>query len=289
MRTLKKIECIEYDDKNYPEQLRNIKDPPKQLYVCGDSTLFNRRLIAVVGSRKFTVYGKTVSNMIGKRLAECGAVVVSGLAYGIDGFAHEGVVDAKGKGIGVLGSGIRMMTPRSNHELMLDMLDAGGLVVSEYPPDYPASKATYPRRNRIISGLSEAVVVVEANFDSGALITAHFANEQGKPVYAVPGNINSQFSLGSNLLIRDGANPLIVIDDLLSNLGIDTRPAISTSIALAGDEKEILDIVKNYNGVSADNIARSLNKRVGKVNSILTVLEIKGIVENIGGKIYLAN
>lgn len=282
------IEKIEIGSGRYPENLMQIDNPPKQLYCCGDISLLKEKSIAIVGSRKFTVYGKTVAKMIGRRLAENDIPVVSGLAYGIDGFAHEAVADTNGRGIAVLGSGIGKMSPRSNYELMLRLIELGGLVISEYSPDMSAEKFTFPQRNRIISGLSEAVVVVEANFNSGALITAQFANEQGKQIYAVPGNINSQFSMGSNLLIRDGAMPLVVIDDVVRAIKGDISSASYEDISLGDDEKAIMNVVKRHNGVSIDTIATSVGMTVGKVNSIVTILEIKGAVISQSGKIHLA-
>lgn len=283
-----KIEKIDLESNEYPIKLKEISNPPKQLYVYGNTELLHMKSIAVVGSRKYTVYGKNVAMLVGNKLSVSGIPVISGLAYGIDSYAHEGTVAAGGKGIVVLGSGINKMTPYRNKPLMNKIVDSGGLIVSEYEPDEEAKKWTYPARNRIISGLSEGVIVIEANYNSGALITAQWANEQGRTVYAVPGNINSQFSMGSNLLIRDGAYPLVVIDDVIRDVGsfIPIKNHINTS--LDEDEIEVLEVVKKYNGVTPDIISKSINKSVGRVNSIVTILEIKGVIETFGGKIHLA-
>lgn len=283
-----KIVKIDIDSEYYPEKLRNISNPPRQLYCRGNISLLHERSIAVVGSRKYTIYGKNVAHIIGKKLGEIKLPVVSGLAYGIDAYAHEGVVDVKGRAIAVLGSGIERMTPRCNYNLMNRIIENEGLILSEYVPEFQAEKWSYPARNRIISGLSEAVIVVEANFNSGALITAQCANNQGRAVYAVPGNINSQFSMGSNLLIRDGAVPLIVIDDVIRDVGYEVSAETETEIDLDDDETKVVDLVKKYNGITPDKIAEALGIRVGKVNAIVTVLEIKGIVETYSGKIHLA-
>lgn len=284
---LNKIIKIDNNSREFPEKLREIPSPPKQIYCLGDVGLLHEKSIAIVGSRKFTVYGKFVAQMIGKQLGQLGVPVVSGLANGIDSFAHQGMMEVRGKGIGVLGSGIRRMGPRKNYNLMLNMIDAGGLVVSEYEPDEPGNARTFPQRNRIISGLSEAVVVVEANFNSGALITAQCANSQGKTVFAVPGNINSQFSMGSNLLIRDGATPLVVVDDILNELGISKKNEAIPNIECGKDELEIVNVMTKYNGIAVDKIANEVKRRVGEVNAILTVMEIKGIVQSNCGKFYL--
>lgn len=283
-----RIRRIDIDSHEYPEKLRNIADPPKQLYCMGNTDLLNETSIGVVGSRKYTIYGKQVAMMIGRRLSYAGIPVVSGLAAGIDGYAHQGVVQSGGKAIGVLGSGINRMGPASNRKLMLDVLENDGLIVSEYEPDIPATRFSFPARNRIISGLSSSLIVVEANHNSGALITAQYANEQGRTVYAVPGNINSQFSLGSNLLIRDGAIPLIVVDDAIRDLGYVPRDEDEREDSFGEDEKPVVDVVRRYNGISPDQLAREVKMRVERVNAICTVLEIKGVIEIYGGKIHLA-
>lgn len=282
------IQRIDTLSSDFPDRLRHIPDPPGQIYCTGDLSLLNADSVSVVGSRRYTVYGKAVAMMIGRRLGECGIPVVSGLAYGIDAFSHEGALDAGGRTIGVLASGILKMGPRKNHELMMRGLRAGGLVVSEYPPEQEAAKYTFPQRNRIISALGRCLVVVEANFNSGALITAQHASEQGRQVYAVPGNINSQFSAGSNFLIRDGAVPLVVIDDLIRDLGLDPAASMEQRTELGDDEALIYTSVSRHEGVSVDTVSRETGLSTGMISSIVTVLEIKGIVETYGGKIYLA-
>ena len=226
--------------------------------------------------------------MIGKRLAESGLAVTSGLAMGIDAFSHEGALEADGKVIGVLGSGINQMGPWRNRELMKRGLEKGGLVISEYAPDEPAYKGTFPARNRIISGLSEALVIVEAGLNSGSLITAKHASEQGRPVYAVPGNINSQSSIGTNLLIRDGAVPLVIIDDLIRDIGVDINRDPEIRPDLDADEEKVFEIVRVISGPTVDEIIRGTGFDPQLVNSILTIMEIKGVVESYAGRIYIS-
>ena len=288
MVTYKNIEKIDIDSREFPGKLRNIPNPPKQLYCAGNLELLHKTSIGVVGSRKFTLYGKQVALMIGKKFAQAGIPVVSGLAYGIDAYAHQGVLEGGGEAICVLGSGLKKMSPARNRQLMYDLLDTGGLVLSEYEPELEAESWTFPARNRIISGLSKAVVVVEANYNSGALITAQHANEQGRTVYAVPGNINSQFSLGSNLLIRDGATPLIIIDDVIRDIGGVISLDKGDISKLDSDEIAVVNEIKKYNGATPDQVAEALGMMVGSVNSIVTILEIKGVVEVYCGKIHLA-
>ena len=279
---------IDFASVEYPEKLRNIPGPPKQLYYAGDISLLHRKCAGVVGARKYTVYGKNVALMTGRRLAESGIPVVSGLALGIDAFSHEGALEAGGKVIGVLGSGINRMGPARNRDLMMRGLSAGGLVVSEYGPDEEASGWTFPARNRIISGLSEAVIVIEAGFNSGSLITAKHAADQGRTIYAVPGNINSQSSIGCNLLIRDGAVPLVVIDDLLRDLGAASGPKDGPPPALEGDELLVYEAAAKMSGATCEELIGSTGLAPSLLNSILTVMEIKGLIESYAGRIYIS-
>jgi len=285
---VKDIQVIDIKSAEYPVKLRDIPDPPGQLFCKGDTSLLNTKSVAVVGSRKNTVYGKNVALMIGKRFAGAGITVTSGLAMGIDAFSHEGALEADGKVIGVLGSGIDVMGPRRNRDLMNRGLENGGLVVSEYEPGYPASSWTFPARNRIISGLAEAVVIVEAGLNSGSLITAKHAAEQGRPVYAVPGNINSQSSIGTNLLIRDGVTPLVIIDDLIRDIGAATKKDAVSRPDMDADEERIFEVVRLMSGPTVDEIIRGTGFDPQLVNSLLTVMEIKGIIESYAGRIYIS-
>lgn len=284
---LRKIQRIDINSSEYPARLRDILDPPRQLYCAGDISLLHDDSVAVVGSRKYTLYGKTVAGMVGGRLGECKVTVVSGLAYGIDAFAHEGALDAGGKVIGVLASGLNRMSPKRNYGLMKRGLEMGGLVLSEYEPDEPAEKYKYPQRNRIISGLAVCTAVIEANVNSGSLITAQHATEQGRPVYAVPGNINSQFSIGCNLLIRDGAFPLVVIDDLVRAAGKDPASREETEGRMGADEKAVYDAAARYYGAPLDRLAEDTKMSASSLNAIVTVMEIKGLISTYAGKVYV--
>ena len=279
---------IDIDSVEYPARLREIPDPPEQLYCTGNTALLNERSVGVVGARKNTVYGKNVAVMIGRRLAESGLTVTSGLALGIDGYSHEGALEADGKVIGVLGSGIDHMTPQRNRSLMKRGLENGGLVVSEYPPGTEGFKSNFPARNRIISGLSEALVVVEAGLDSGSLITAKCASDQGRTVYAVPGNINSQTSIGCNLLIRDGAVPLIIIDDMIRDIGAMPKKTDAANSDLDEDERLVFDAVRQMSGATMEEIISITGLSPGLANSLVTIMEIKGVVESYAGRIYLS-
>ena len=278
---------IKKEDKAYPKLLGTITNPPEILYCIGDTSLLESRSLAVVGSRKCSEYGKTTAMRIGEAAAHNNITVVSGMAKGIDSFAHLGALKAGGKTIAVLGCGVNICYPKENRKLY-EQIASEGLLVSELPPDAEPRPYTFPQRNRIISGISEAVAVVEAGTGSGALITAEIAAAQGREVFAVPGNINSQYSLGTNKLLTDGATPIAVIDDIFIGMGI--KPALSRSEteSLGRDEEQVYRLIKENGEVTVDFICRALNKTPVFVNGIVTVLEIKGLVVYNLGKIFIA-
>lgn len=280
------ITIIDNSSAKFPDKLRNIPGPPEQLYCMGDISLLQEKSVGVVGARKATLYGKNVAIMLGRRLAESGIPVVSGFAMGVDSFSHEGALEAGGKLIGVLGFGMDEMRYQRNYDLMMKCVETGGLIVSEYPPDMHASRATFPQRNRIISGISSVLVVVEAGMNSGSLITAKCAADQGRTVYAVPGNINSSTSMGTNLLIRDGAIPMVIIDDLIRDIGMETYKANSSGFKLDADEEKIFESVRTRSGATSEEIISDTGLSASLVSSLITVMEIKGIVESYAGRIY---
>lgn len=284
----RKIEKITIDDKLYPDLLRNIKKPPKQLYFVGDISILKLKSVAIVGSRQYTPYGRWAGMQIGKRLAECGAAVISGMARGIDSASHTGALEANGKTVAVMGCGVDICFPAGNRHLWESIIE-NGLVVSEYLPGTKPAKYTFPERNRIISGLSLATVVVEAGVRSGSLITAELAAEQGRTVYAVPGNINSVSSLGTNQLIRDGATPLAVIEDLICDLGLTVNEEKNDDEDLNNDEKIIYNIIRQGGEMTMDEISNKSGRSIFYVTGIVTVLEIKGKICTHLGKIFVAN
>lgn len=210
-----KIKILKLGDKNYPEKLKNIYSKPHVLYMIGDEKILNNQSIAIVGCRKCTRYGAKNAYQFGFELAKKGITVISGLARGIDTFAHIGAVKAKGKTIAVLGCGLDIIYPSENEGIYKEILKNGGLIISEYPLKTKPEKHHFPARNRIISGLSDGVLVIEAKERSGTLITVEHALEQGKDVYAVPGNIDSDNSYGTNELIKEGAIPVTNIEDFV--------------------------------------------------------------------------
>lgn len=211
-----KVIKINMNSKYYPERLRNIDSPPKELYCLGNLELLNYKTnIAIIGSRNCSLYGERAAKDFAFNLAKEDVCIVSGLAKGIDSFSHIGALNAKGKTIAVLGSGLDNIYPKENIKLVESIIKNNGLVISEYPLGTKPLKYHFPARNRIISGLSDSVLVVEARKNSGTNITVDFALEQGKDVFVIPGNIYSKTSDGTNYLITEGAIPVLSYKDIL--------------------------------------------------------------------------
>ena len=214
----KNIQILTIKDEDYPYLLKQIYDPPSVIYIMGNKKILSQNGIAIVGSRNCSLYGQKIAKYLSYQLAKKGIHIISGLARGIDTFSHIGTLQAKGKTNAVLGSGLDVIYPPENEKLAEKIVESGGCLVSEYIVGTKPLGEHFPARNRIISGLASGVVVVEASEKSGSLITVDFALEQGKNVYAVPGNINSPNSLGTNSLIKQGAKIVTSIEDILEDL-----------------------------------------------------------------------
>lgn len=212
-----KIRILTIEDDDFPKKFKDIKNMPIILYALGNIDLLKHKNIAIVGSRECTDYGKITSTAFSYLLAKNDFVITSGLAKGIDSAAHNGCMLGGGKTIAVVGTGLDIIYPKENKELMNNIIKNNGLIISEFPLGTKPCKLNFPKRNRIISGLSDGVLVIEASKKSGALITADFALEHGKDVYAVPGNITSNTSIGTNELIKDGAKMVTNIQDILED------------------------------------------------------------------------
>ena len=268
---------IRLRDPEYPALLRAIHDPPPQLYLRGeaDAALLAGPAVAMVGARSCSSYGRSVTRALARDVAGAGVVVVSGMARGIDGEAHRGALDAGGATVAVLGCGIDRDYPAAHAELARRICDSGGLVVSEYEPGVEPAPWRFPARNRIIAGLGRATVVVEARERSGALITADFALEEGRDVLAVPGEITSALSAGTNALLRLGATPVTCVDDVLEGFGLEhvTRvspplgPAASAFLARLGG-----------GALTADELVRAAGIDPGDGAAALMELELAGRV-----------
>jgi len=282
------IKTIDIEDKSYPKLLKETKDPPEVLYCRGDlSCTFSKKVqdvencFAIVGTRMASSYGKQVALEIAGDLAEVGLTIVSGLAPGIDTFAHQAAVERNKRTIAVLGTGVdeKSIYPQSNLKLAEKILEAGGCLISEYPPGTRGTQFTFPQRNRIISGLSFGVLVVEAKQKSGALITAEWARKQGRKIFAVPGPIHSSNSKGPHYLIKNDAKLVENANDILKELNL---PKITKPGNVEGENEEenlILYILKEE-ALDVDRIIEKTKLPAAKVAGTLAILEIKGKVRN---------
>ncbi|NUU97952.1 hypothetical protein XO11_06970 [Marinitoga sp. 1138] len=278
----KGIKIITYFDNEYPEKLKRIYNPPLVLYVKGNIDLLYEKSIGIVGSRKCTAYGRNISTNFAKILAEK-YVVVSGMAFGIDAAAHKGALKS-GKTIAVLGSGVDVAYPRSNVKLYEDILNNGGCIVSEYRPGTPATPFRFPERNRIIVGLSEGIIVVEAAKKSGSLITARLAVESGIDVYAIPGDITRKSSEGTNELIYNGAIPLISEKVLKEIFNIEENKK-TKRIENEDDLKIIMAIDNGYN--TFEGIVSYTRLSTPLVLQRLTILVMNKIIFEENGRYHL--
>lgn len=283
-----KYEWVTPDMKQYPKGLREIKNKPKKLYYVGNLEVLNQRCVSLVGSRTANGYGKSVAEQLASKLAMRGVTVVSGLAKGIDTCAHRGALKAGGNTAAVLGCGLDVCYPPENRNLMKEIAEKG-LLITEYDLGTKAERYHFPNRNRIISGLSEITVVVQARNRSGSLITAELAAEQGREVMAVPGNIDSQHNLGTNKLIREGATMLLSESDIFEALGIDHIDEKEAKNKLSATEYEIFELLLKNGEMSMDEICMALGKSPAYVNPIVAVMEMKGFTFSEMGKIFLAN
>ena len=279
---------IELKSKAYPKLLKHISDPPKILYCRGDITLLNTECFAVVGTRSMTPYGREAAQQIVPGLARH-FTIVSGLALGVDAVAHLATLDCNGKTIAVLGSGINLITPETNLRLGQDILKNDGLIISEHPGKKPASKESFPERNRIISGLSKGVLIIEADEKSGSLITARLAGEQDRDVFAVPGNIFSSKSMGPHKLIRTGAKLVASAHDILddySKLPFSKSSPLSTADPV---HSAILAILEAHGPLNIDNIIEHTKLGASEIMGALALMEIQGHIKQMAGGIFRKN
>lgn len=290
------VQIITILDENYPRPLREIPNPPALIYAKGKylfsaSGVSPKPTVAVVGARKFTQYGKMAAEKICLELARNGIIIVSGLALGIDAIAHRYCLEGGSETIAVLGTGLNKIYPPANAPLAKKIIENGGCVISEYPIDMGGLKQNFPQRNRIISGLSLATVVIEAKEKSGSLITANFALEQNREIFAVPGSIFSKYSEGTNNLLKEGARPVSSAEDILKELNIEpSKNSAKKYEPKTPEEKIILEILDgaegNNEGIHIDKITKLSKLSPSKAGAIISLLELKGAVKNIGGGNY---
>jgi len=280
------IHALWLTDAAYPSPLRMIADPPSPLYVRGDVVSSDARAVAIVGTRRASAYGANVARVLGTELARAGVTVVSGLARGIDAAAHQGAIEAGGRTIAVLGCGVDVVYP-PEHKRLLAQVVARGAAVSEHPPGTPPLRHHFPRRNRIISGLSLGVIVVEGRDDSGALITASAAAEQGREVFAVPGLIFDARSRAPHRLLQEGAKLVACVEDVLEELRLPALPlAVAAPEArLEGLEERVYAQV-DLEPAHIDQLAQRAGLPVGQVARSLLTLECRGLIEALPGQRY---
>ncbi len=290
----RQIEIITIKDEKYPKLLREIPDPPPVLFCRGEIKEDDNLGLAIVGSRKCSDYGKRVTEKIAFELASLGINIVSGLARGVDSLAHNSAVCAGGRTIAFLGSGVSVIYPPENKKLAEKIMN-NGAILSEFYPDEPPKRENFPKRNRLISGFSLGTLVTEATLNSGALITASFALEQGREVFAVPGNINSKNSEGTNFLIKKGAKLVQSVEDILEEIKtfvpllkeFEIEKNTKKRVDLDDSEKAIFNLLNSP--MLLDELVMKTGMNISKVLEILLQLEIKGLVEKFEGKYVRRN
>ncbi len=280
------VKLVKFGDKDYPELLKQIHDAPVILYIKGNIEEEDKYSLAIVGSRLSTTYGRCIADKLSGELSSIGFTIISGMARGIDSVAHKSAIKRGGRTIAVLGSGIDVIYPPENAGLGEKIIEHGS-VISEFPPKTKPNRENFPVRNRLISGLSLGVLVIEASIKSGSLITANYALEQGREVFAIPGNIMSNNTLGTHKLIQKGAKLVHNVDDIIEELAPLLKGFIkkrmNEDIILNDEEKLICDMLSSE-PIHIDSITRNLNLALNTVLTILLNLELKGVVKQVEGK-----
>lgn len=284
----KGIQVLAIRDDQYPEKLRQINGAPIVIYIWGDLRDEDGQGAAIVGTRRLTAYGRSVAREVASTLATWGVTVISGLARGIDGEAHQAALDAGGRTVAVLGSGLDHLYP-PEHRKLAQQISQNGAVITDYPLGTKPEGHNFPPRNRIISGLAGAVIVIEAGNSSGALITAGFAADQGREVLAVPGRITDRASKGTNRLIQTGAHPLLSADDVLEVLNLEllaSAPRAKSAIPEDRIERTVLEALSNE-PTHVDELQAKCHLPVAQITSTLTLLELRGQARQVGGMQYI--
>ena len=283
------ITVLTWEDDSYPKRLSEIDQPPPVLFIRGSLLPEDDWAIAIVGTRRITAYGRQVTEEISSFLARNGLTVISGLARGVDAVAHKAALDAGGRTLAILGCGVDRIYPPENRKLAETIIKNGALI-SDYAMGTPPDSMNFPPRNRIISGFAQAVIVVEAGNRSGALITASFAADQGREVFAVPGNINAPQSIGTNRLIQQGAHPLVNPEEVLEilNLNMVSQQRAARS-ALPADQTEahLLQII-GQEPLHIDDICNHASMPIETVTAALVLMELKGMIRQVGGMHYVS-
>ncbi len=283
-------EVITIEDKKYPELLRKIgKEAPEKLYYKGDwsEDIFENCLV-VVGSRHLTSYGRKMTEQLVTEIAAAGVTIISGFMYGGDEAAHKAAVEAGGRTIAVMPCGIDIIHPAYQEELYNKILENKGLIISEFEGKFPPANWTYPRRNRIVAGLSKAVLIIEAGLNSGSLITADYAKKFGRKIFAVPGPVTSEVSKGTIKLIKEGAGVATEARDILKhyNISLAKSNLAKPSLNIGKVEEEIINQLKRE-PMGADVLARELGMSAAKIGTTLSLMQLKGFINQEAGKYYV--
>lgn len=285
---INKIYEINETDEHYPEKLLQIKDRPNKIYAVGNIELLNNKSIAIVGSRISTAYGEYYAAKFAKEISKKGITIISGLAKGIDTVAHKNSKQEKGKTIAVLGCGFNHVYPKENEELFNEIIDDGGCIVSQYSPDTDINLKEVPFRNRIISALSEGVLIVEARHRSGSGVTAKYAFEQNKKVFCLPNQIGVTTGVGTNNLIKEGAILVTNSNEILTQIGENVEKEIEenekTKLKIPDEYKEIYEKLEEGK-IGINELARSLNQTIVQINQKLTLMELEGLIEMLPGNV----
>lgn len=286
-----KVKEITQDDYEYPKKLLQIKDKPTKLYALGNIDLLNKTSIAIVGSRDCTEYGYKQAIRFAKELSQKNICIVSGMAKGIDSAAHIGAKMNLGGTVAVLGGGFNDIFPKENESLFKEILEDGGCIISEYAPNIMHESIYFPRRNRIVAGLSDALLVVEAKHRSGTSITAKYAVKQKKIVYCIPSSLESKNAYGTSRLIQNGAKLVTSSNDILKDFGISMlKKAKETKKHITIDKKykEIYEKISHI-PISINELQKITNKNIVEINSAITMLELQGAIKQVGINEYIRN
>lgn len=285
---INKIYEINETDELYPEKLLQIKDRPNKIYAVGNIELLNNKSIAIVGSRISTTYGEYYAAKFAKEISKKGITIISGLAKGIDTVAHQNSKQEKGRTIAVLGCGFNHVYPKENEELFNEIIEDGGCIVSQYSPNTDINLKEVPFRNRIISALSDGVLIVEARYRSGSGVTAKYAFEQNKKVFCLPNQVGVTTGVGTNNLIKKGAilvtNPNEILTQIGENVEKDTEENEKTEFKIPNEYKEIYEKLEEGK-IGINELARSLNQTIVQINQKLTLMELEGLIEMLPGNV----